>query len=268
MHSADRAWPGHTPPGVKNHKTVLTAVDLLPTLCAAAGVRLPGDYQGDGENLLAAFDGREIPRTRPIFWEWRGTEMEPDWWPRLAVREGDWKLAMTYDARRLELHHLVSDRAESTDVAREHPDVVARLSKLASPGKPRCPRNPIPSASARSRRSRQRRSKSNHAESDARPRRPLAKTGFEETMARKQRFSIAANMAACVLLASGWAAADTVVTLPRPDTAGKNAFYVANRQPLLPSPLIKLPIRAIEPRLVAANSSSSRPTVTSDIFRN
>ena len=27
-------WPGHTPEGKKNNSTVLTAVDLLPTLCA------------------------------------------------------------------------------------------------------------------------------------------------------------------------------------------------------------------------------------------
>ena len=34
-------WPGHTPAGAKNDTTVFTAVDLLPTLCAAAGVSCP-----------------------------------------------------------------------------------------------------------------------------------------------------------------------------------------------------------------------------------
>ena len=53
-------WPGHTPAGAKNDTTVFTAVDLLPTLCAAAGVTLPADYQGDGENLLAAFEGKAV----------------------------------------------------------------------------------------------------------------------------------------------------------------------------------------------------------------
>ena len=137
-------WPGHAPAGVKNDKTVLTAVDLLPTLCAAAGVRLPDDYHGDGENLLEALSGKDVARTRPIFWEWRGTKTEPDWWPRLAVRAGDWKLAMTYDAKRLELHQLIDDRAESKDAAKDHPDIVERLSKLALDWKSTLPEKPDP----------------------------------------------------------------------------------------------------------------------------
>ncbi len=34
----------------------------------------------------------------------------------------------------------------------------------------------------------------------------------------------------------------------RPDTLRRNDFYVSNREPLEPNPLLKLPIRAIEPR--------------------
>ena len=137
-------WPGHTPAGAKNEKTVVTAVDLLPTLCAAAGVKLSDDYRGDGENLLDAFNGKEVARTRPIFWEWRGNKTEPDWWPRLAVRDGDWKLAMTYDARRVELHQLIDDRAESKDVSKENPEIVARLSKLVLDWKSSLPGKPNP----------------------------------------------------------------------------------------------------------------------------
>ena len=138
------AGPATRLPGTKNDKTVFTAVDLLPTLCAAAGVKLPDDYHGDGENLLEAFHGKEVSRTRPIFWEWRGNKTEPDWWPRLAVREGDWKLAMTYDASRVELHQLINDRAEAKDVSEEHPEVVARLSKLALDWKASLPEKPDP----------------------------------------------------------------------------------------------------------------------------
>jgi hypothetical protein len=38
-------------------------------------------------------------------------QAEPDYWPRLAVRDGDWKLVMSDDAQRLELHQLKNDRA-------------------------------------------------------------------------------------------------------------------------------------------------------------
>ncbi len=137
-------WPGHTPAGAKNETTVFTAVDLLPTLCAAAGVTVPADYRGDGENLLAAFNGKPVLRTRPIFWEWTGKNAEPDWWPRLAVREGEWKLALTDDAKRVELHRLNADRAESADLAKENPETVARLTKLVLEWKATLPAKPDP----------------------------------------------------------------------------------------------------------------------------
>jgi N-acetylgalactosamine-6-sulfatase len=137
-------WPGHTRPGAKNDATAFTAVDLLPTLCAAADVRLPTDYRGDGENLLAAFQGQSVARTRPIFWQWLGRDAEPDWWPRLAVRDGDWKLVLTDDAKRVELHRLTEDRAELKDVAQEHPDIVARLTRLALEWKATLPEKPNP----------------------------------------------------------------------------------------------------------------------------
>lgn len=135
-------WPGHAPAGSKNEKTVVTAVDLLPTLCAAAQVKLPDDYHSDGENLLEAFHGKAVSRTRPIFWEWRGNRTEPDWWPRLAMRDGDWKLVLTYDAQRVELHHLRYDRAEAKDVAKDHPEVVERLTKLVLDWKASLPDKP------------------------------------------------------------------------------------------------------------------------------
>lgn len=137
-------WPGHTPAGEKNKTTVFTAVDLLPTLCAAVGLTLPEDYIGDGENLLSALEGKSVSRSRPVFWEWLGTKTEPDYWPRLAVRDENWKLVMTEDAQRVELHDLNHDRAETWDISKAHPDIVARLSKLALDWKATLPEKPNP----------------------------------------------------------------------------------------------------------------------------
>ncbi len=137
-------WPGHTPAGVTNNTTVLTAVDLFPTLCAAAGVPLPTDYRPDGENLLAALEGKNATRTKPIFWEWRGTSHPPDWWPRLAVREGDWKLYLAPARNRAELYDESNDRREQQDQAARHPDIVARLKRLALEWKSTLPEQPRP----------------------------------------------------------------------------------------------------------------------------
>jgi N-acetylgalactosamine-6-sulfatase len=46
------------------------------------------------------------------------------------VRDGDWKLALD-DAKRAELFDLAKDRAEATNVAKDHPEIVVRLTKLA-----------------------------------------------------------------------------------------------------------------------------------------
>lgn len=137
-------WPGHTPAGAKNDTTVFTAVDLLPTLCAAAGVTLPAEYHGDGENLLDSLNGKAVTRTGPIFWEWLGTKTEPDYWPRLVVRQNDLKLVMTEDGKRAELYRLTDDRAESKDIAKDHPDIVAHLTKLALDWKATLPEKPNP----------------------------------------------------------------------------------------------------------------------------
>jgi N-acetylgalactosamine-6-sulfatase len=135
-------WPGRTPANLKDDATVFTAVDLLPTLCAAAGVTLPSDYRGDGENLLAALLGRTVARTRPIFWEWRGSPTEPDGWPRLAVRDGDWKLLLTHDGKRVALHRIPTDRAEAIDLSPDHPTLVSRLTQLALEWKATLPMEP------------------------------------------------------------------------------------------------------------------------------
>ena len=92
--------------------------------------------------MLSALHGKPIKRTKPIHWEWRGTNKEPNWWPRLAVRDGDWKLLMTYDRKRVELYNVADDRAEASDVAAAHPDVVARLSALATQWKASLPKAP------------------------------------------------------------------------------------------------------------------------------
>lgn len=137
-------WPGHTPAGMKNDTTVFTAVDLLPTLCAVAGISPTAVETQDGENLIDALQGKPIHRKLPIFWQWTGTFTEPDWWPRLAVRDGEWKLLMTDNADRVELYRLTDDRGESTNMAKEHPEIVTRLSQLAMDWRATLPTSPNP----------------------------------------------------------------------------------------------------------------------------
>jgi len=119
-------WPGHVPAGRVDNTTSLSATDLLPTVCAAVGVKLSPDFQLDGENMLAAIQGQPQSRTKSIFWEWTGSSTPAECWPRWAIRSGDWKL-LTDDGSRAELYRISDDRAEATDMAAKHPDVAKQL---------------------------------------------------------------------------------------------------------------------------------------------
>jgi hypothetical protein len=41
---------------------------------------------------------------------------------------------------------------------------------------------------------------------------------------------------------------ERISVVSRPDTSAKNSFYISNREPLLPTPFVKLPLKAIQPK--------------------
>lgn len=143
-------WPGKAPAGTVNDTTVFTAVDLLPTLCAAAGMTVPAEYPGDGENLLGALQGEPIRRTTPLFWHVLAgaTNDRSGRRPSLAMRDGDWKLYVSGDGSHPELYDLATDRSESNDVCKQHPDVVGRMTKAMMAWKATLPTKPNPACVA------------------------------------------------------------------------------------------------------------------------
>jgi DUF1680 family protein len=67
-------------------------------------------------------------------------------------------------------------------------------------------------------------------------------------MGWKREVAVVWSMTICILCSDRLAVAETIDTVARPDTSQKNKFYLGNREPLLPSPLLKLPVGAIQPR--------------------
>jgi hypothetical protein len=133
-------WPGRAPAGHLNERTVLTAVDLLPSLCALGGAAVPANVarQLDGEDLSAAFTGASPQRSRPVFWEYGRNAhsfaypKEPHHRsPNLAVREGDWKLLVNADGSGAELFNVRGDPLETNNVAAERPELARRLAEAA-----------------------------------------------------------------------------------------------------------------------------------------
>jgi N-acetylgalactosamine-6-sulfatase len=121
-------WPGKVPAGRRDDASTLTAVDLLPTVSKLAGIDASAT-KSDGEDVSDIWRGKSRPRTKPIHWEWRGgitgnQEYKP---PRLAIRDGQWKLFVEYDGRGAQLYDIPNDPEERTNLASAQPEVVKRL---------------------------------------------------------------------------------------------------------------------------------------------
>jgi N-acetylgalactosamine-6-sulfatase len=121
-------WPAKIPAGTTNNTTVISAVDLIPTLCAAAGTKLPPDYNPDGENMLDVLGGNIRKRRTPLYWEWTGTHAG-EAWPRFSIRDGDWKLVMTSPNDRVELYNVARDVSEKHNLAQQNPENATELTK-------------------------------------------------------------------------------------------------------------------------------------------
>lgn len=107
-------WPGVTRPGAVSDAFV-TAMDLFPTLSAAAGAPLPEDIVIDGYNIRAALGGEASPR-EAMFWQRREER---------AARVGHWKWV---DAKRGSgLYDLSEDIGEQNDLSKERLEILKMM---------------------------------------------------------------------------------------------------------------------------------------------
>jgi len=127
-------WPGKIPAGRTDDTTVLSAVDLLPTLTSLAGARLPDGVKLDGEDRGKALFGAPMKdRLRPLFWEYGRNEKyfkyppEKDRSPNLAMRDGHWRLLVNADGTGAELYDLSVDPREAKNLALAHLDRAQRM---------------------------------------------------------------------------------------------------------------------------------------------
>lgn len=131
-------WPGKAKAGIVNDQTVISSVDLMPSLATLCGARLPPGFQPDGQDLSTALLGQTPERTKPLFWEY-GRNPKSFAYPQdaahrspnVAVLEGDWKLLVNADGTRPELFHLKKDPKESDNLAEKERERAARMTRLA-----------------------------------------------------------------------------------------------------------------------------------------
>jgi N-acetylgalactosamine-6-sulfatase len=136
--------PG-TPAGRVDDTSIVGGVDWLASVCAVAGVKLPSGLVLDGEDMSDTWRGRARERTRPLMWEWRWEVFGHVWnvSPRLAIRDGRWKLLMNPDRSRVELYDIPSSATELQNLADRQPDVVKRLSDRLLAWHATLPKGPV-----------------------------------------------------------------------------------------------------------------------------
>ncbi len=134
--------PGKVPAG-STCDLVCAGIDIMPTIVKLAGGKVPDDRVIDGIDISEIFHGQQKELDRPFFF-YQHQALR-------AVRQGSWKLHLTHteldrtkegeswqrhvpekDRPYIEeptLYNLKNDIGETTNVAKENPDVVEKLMK-------------------------------------------------------------------------------------------------------------------------------------------
>lgn len=111
--------------------------DFLPTAVELAGATMPEGHPTDGYSMVEMLRGGAAPQREYFYWELHeGPFIQ-------AVRFDDWKAVRNGPAQPLELYDLASDLGERTNVAADHPNIVARAEALMAAARTDDPNWPI-----------------------------------------------------------------------------------------------------------------------------
>ena len=127
-------WTGYLPAGIPYDQPV-SALDIVPTVAAAAGISLPTDRVYDGLNILPYLSRQQVAPPRTLFWRWfglGGTGPPGSVGTLSAVRSDSLKLVTGG-----QLFNLSTDISESQNLARMRPGDVTSLNAFTRNGTPR-----------------------------------------------------------------------------------------------------------------------------------
>jgi arylsulfatase A-like enzyme len=126
-------WPGRVPAGSVNDAVAVT-IDLLPTFVSLAGGTVPATPVIDGRDITSILLGQSKESAHEAHFYFSGYDLQ-------AVRQGRWKLALVPQPEDmgkraktppgLRLYDLDTEIGEQTDVAAQHPEIVAKLKTFA-----------------------------------------------------------------------------------------------------------------------------------------
>jgi arylsulfatase A-like enzyme len=128
-------WPGHIKPA-QTSDLPCAFWDMLPTLAELTGLKAPENL--DGLSLTPTLLGQtQTNQHAYLYWEFHERGFQQ------AIRMGEWKGVRPQVDKSLELYNLKTDRAETTDLARDHQDVVSKMESVLKTARTVSPHWPI-----------------------------------------------------------------------------------------------------------------------------
>jgi arylsulfatase A-like enzyme len=136
-------WPGKVPAG-KTSDSPVTFADIMPTFAALGGGYAPAKI--DGLDFSPTLFGSEQPELADSFLYW---EFNHDGLVAQSSRWNKWKALRDPKTKKIELYDLSADIGEKHDLAKDHPEIVAKFEdyfRTARTDSPDWPVKPKPGA--------------------------------------------------------------------------------------------------------------------------
>ncbi len=116
-------WPGVIPAG-KVCDDPWAFWDFLPTCAEILATKLPDGVTTDGVSILPLLEGGTAPKRDFFYWELHEGQMIQ------AARFGDIKAVRNGPSAAIEIYDLSKDVAETNDLAKDRPELVAQAEKI------------------------------------------------------------------------------------------------------------------------------------------
>ena len=130
-------WPGRVPAG-KTSDSPVTFADIMPTFAALCGGKAPAKI--DGLDFSPTLFGSEQPELADRFLYW---ELDHDGVQAQSSRWNKWKAIRDPKSKKIELYDLSADIGEKHDLAKDHPDIVAKFENYFRTARTESPEWPV-----------------------------------------------------------------------------------------------------------------------------
>lgn len=118
--------PDIKPNGEIYKEMYVSSIDILPTICDLAGIKI--NHKIDGVSIMPIIKGDKDFKHPDLFWNYPHYS-DQGGVPGGGIRSGDWKLVESYEDGSVELFNVKNDIGEKVDLSKQNPEKVQELKK-------------------------------------------------------------------------------------------------------------------------------------------